>query len=482
MAAPAFPVPGSATRVHAFVDDALGYLDGVALARVVANGGVHPDELAAAAQGRAEVVADRLGAVAYRASRPRRLPNRDSELDAVPTYVKDNTDVAGMPTTFGTAAFVAGPAPTDGRYARQFLSTGMAVLGKSRMPEFGLNASTEFERAEPARNPWDPDRSVGGSSGGSAALVAAGVVPLAHANDGGGSIRIPAAVAGLVGLKPTRGRHLDGVQAQRMPIKLISEGVVSRSVRDTAAFVHAMERRWRNPALPPIGRVVGASSRRLRIGLLEDMVGPAVLDATNRRSLEATASLLEANGHRVEPVAMPVDERFAVDFLHYWGLLSLLISVTGKTVVDRSFDPARMDALSIGLRLHARRRLLEMPAALARLQRAGRRCAALFQDHEVVLSPVLAQRTPPLGYLSPQVGYDALIVRLIRQVAITPLHNVAGFPAIAVPGPLDDGGLPTSTMLSATWGDERTLLELAFELEQARPFPRIQDAADTGHR
>ena len=478
MVGASLPVTGSAARIQAFADDVLGDLDGIALGRLVAGGLIHPEELVAAAQGRAAAVADRLGAVAYQAPRPRRVPNRDSELDGVPTYVKDDSDVAGMPTNFGTAAFVAGPAATDGRYTRQLLATGMTVLGKSRMPEFGLNASTEFAGAPPARNPWDPDRSVGGSSGGAAALVAAGVVPLAHANDGGGSIRIPAAAAGLVGLKPTRGRHLDALQTQRMPIKLVSEGVVSRSVRDTAAFAHAVERQWRNPALPPIGRVVGASSRRLRIGLLDEAVGPAQPDVGTREALEDTARLLEANGHRVEPVATPVDKRFAVDFLHYWGLLSLLVSVTGKALVDRSFDPARMDALSVGLREHAQRRLLEMPAVLARLKRSGRRCAALFEEHEVVLSPVVVQRTPPLGHLSPEVGYDQLILRLVSHVGMTPLHNVAGFPSIAVPGPLDAGGLPTSAMLSATWGDERTLLELAFELEEARPFPRIQDGAE----
>jgi amidase len=474
------PASRAGARIHAFADDALGGRDGVALARLVAGGAVHPDELVAAARERAAVVADRLGAVAHQAAQPRRLPDPGSELDAVPTYAKDNLDIAGMPTTFGTAAFVAEPARSDGSYARQFLGTGMAVLGKSRMPEFGLNASTEFAGGPPARNPWDPQRSVGGSSGGSAALVAAGVVPLAHANDGGGSIRIPAAAAGLVGLKPTRGRHVDSPQARSLPVKLISEGVVSRSVRDTAAFVHAMERRWRNPTLPPVGRVLGASSRRLRIGVLDATIGPAELDTATRGALDDTAKLLEANGHRIEPVGMPVDERFAVDFLHYWGLLSFLISVTGKKVFDPAFDPTRMDALSVGLRRHARRRLLEMPVVLARLRHAGRRCAVLFAEHDVVLSPVMAQRAPRLGYLSPEVGYDTLIVRLVRQVAVTPLHNVAGFPAIAVPGPLDDGGLPTSTMLAATWGDERTLLELAFELEEARPFPRIQDrvAAD----
>jgi amidase len=479
MADGAAPASRSGARIHAVADDALGDLDGVALARSVANGAVDPAELVAAAQARADRVAIRLGAVEHQAARPRRIPNRGSELDAVPTYVKDNVAVAGMPTNYGTAAFVAGPASADGPYTRQLLATGMVVLGKSRMPEFGLNATTEFAAAEPARNPWDPDHSVGGSSGGAAALVAAGVVPLAHANDGGGSIRIPAAAAGLVGLKPTRGRHVDDVRARLMPINLVSEGVVSRSVRDTAAFVHAMERRWRNPALPPVGRVLGVSSRRVRIGLLDATIAPTGLDATTRRALEDTARVLEANGHRVEPVAPPVDRRFAVDFLHYWGLLSLAVSVAGKVVVDRSFDPARMDALSVGLRRHARRRLAEMPLVLRRLERAGRRAAVLFRDHDVVLSPVVSRRTPPLGHLSPQVGFDTLLVRLVRHVEFTPLANVAGFPSIAVPGTLDDGGLPTSTMLTATWGDERTLLELAFELEEARPFPRIEDALGT---
>lgn len=463
-------------RVHAFADDALADHDGVALARLVADGVLHPGELVSSAQARADAVGGRLGAIAYRAEQPRRLPTPGSELDGVPTYLKDNVSVAGMPTNFGTGAFVAAPAVGDGRYTRQFLGTGLAVLGKSRMPEFGLNGSTEFVAAEPARNPWDPTRSVGGSSGGAAALVAAGVVPLAHANDGGGSIRIPAAAAGLVGLKPTRGRHVDDARAQRMPINLVTEGVVSRSVRDTAAFVHAMERRWRNPALPPVGRVLGPSSRRLRIGLITEAVGPAELDTATRQALEGTARLLEQLGHHVEPAPVPVDERFAADFLDYWGLLALLVAVTGKRVIDPRFEAERLDDLSVGLRRHAQRRLAAMPLALRRLVRSGRRCGVLFTDHDVVLSTVVAQRTPPLGHLSPAAGYETLIDRLQRHVGLTPLANVAGFPAIAVPGPLDAGGLPTATMLSATWGDERTLLELAFELEEARPFPRIQAA------
>ncbi|MFU8841008.1 MAG: amidase [Nitriliruptoraceae bacterium] len=461
-------------RVHAFCDDALGSRDAVALGRLVADGAIRPAELAEAARRRATLVADRLGAVAHHAPRPRRRPNPSSELDGVPTYVKDTTDIAGMPSNHGTAALVARPARRDGAFAAQFLATGMTVLGKSRMPEFGFNASTEFEDEAPARNPWDPASSAGGSSGGAAALVAAGVVPIAHANDGGGSIRIPAAAAGLVGLKPTRGRHRDDQQARSLPINLIGEGVVSRTVRDTAAFAHAMERSWRNPSLPPIGRVTDPSSRRLRIGVLDRTLGDTPLDDTTRTALDATAGLLASLGHRVVPVPAPVGDGFAEDFLDYWGLLSLLVSIGGKAVFDRSFDPTRMDALSVGLREHARSRLVRLPMALRRLKRSGQRCGRLFDRHEVVLSPVVARRTPALGHLSPQVGYPQLIERLRAHVAFTPLQNVAGLPSITVPGDLDAGGLPTATMLTASWGDERTLLELAFELEQARPFPRIE--------
>lgn len=467
--------PAVDERVHAFTDDVLGTLDGVGLAELMESGTANPEELAEAATERAAAVADRLGAIAHQAPRPRRTPNPRSEIDGIPTFLKDNVDVAGMPTNHGTAAFVAGAVREDGPYVEQFLGTGMTVLGKSRLPEFGFNASTEFEGDEPARNPWNPAYSVGGSSGGAAALVASGVVPIAHANDGGGSIRIPAATAGLVGLKPTRGRHLDDAAARSLPINLISEGVVTRSVRDTAAFVHAMEGRWRNPALPPVGRVVGPSSRRLRLGFIDTTVGGASIDATTRTALETTATLLESLGHRIEPVPPPVGEEFAEDFLLLWGLLSLLASVGGKLVFDRSFDPARMDALSVGLRTHARHGLLKLPLALRRLKRVGDRCAAMFAGYEAVLSPVVALRTPRLGHLSPEVGYDTLIERLTAHVAFTPLHNVAGLPSIALPGDLDADGLPTSTMLSASWGDERTLLELAFEVEQARPFPRIED-------
>jgi amidase len=342
------------------------------------------------------------------------------------------------------------------------------------LPEFGFNATTEFMTAEPCRNPWNTDHSVGASSGGAAALVAAGVVPIAHANDGGGSIRIPAACAGLVGLKPTRGRHLDGEQASHLPINMVSEGVVTRTVRDAAAFIAACEDHWRNPLLPPIGSVDGPAQRRLRIGLVIDSVtGPA--DPETRAAVERTAAALEKAGHHVEPMELPVGDQFADDFVQYWALLAELVTDTAKVLLDRSFDNKRIDGLTRGLRTHHRKNLRRTPGAIRRLRRLPTELAQVFARREIILSPVLAHTTPPLGHIAPTVEYDELIERLRRYVAYTPLNNIAGTPAISLPLGMSDDGLPVGVQLSAAHGDERTLIELAYALEAEFPFARIQD-------
>jgi amidase len=462
-------------RIHAFGDDALADHDAVALASMVAANEVSPQELARAAADRAQRVAE-LNAVVFPAySNPRFSPDDGAALYGVPTFVKDNTNVAGMPTNNGTAAYVARPCKKDDRYARQFLSTGVTVLGKSALPEFGFNASTEFRDTEPTRNPWNTDYSVGASSGGSAALVAAGVVPLAHANDGGGSIRIPAAAAGLVGLKPTRGRHIDNDNARHLPINLVSEGVVSRTVRDTAAFTAAAERYWRNYSLPRIGRVEGPSNRRLHIGLVLESVNGAETDHQTRAAVERTAAVLEKAGHLVERVPMPVPRQFADDFVLYWGLLATLAATTGNVTFDRSFNATKLDGLTVGLMKHQLRNAHRTPGAIRRLRGIKQVYGRVFDDVDLVLSPVLAHVPPKLGHLSPTVPYDDLIARLQNYVAFTPINNIAGTPAISIPAGLTDDGVPIGVSLSAGYGDERTLLETAFLLEAEQPFARIQD-------
>lgn len=460
-------------RVHTFGDDALGEHDAVALAEAVRTGEVSAQELADAAAERARRVDAQLAPVAFEAyANPR--AGGEGPLAGVPTYLKDNVDLSGMPTGQGSAAFRARPARRTAGFADQLLGTGLTVLGKTRLPEFGLNASTEFATAEPVRNPWRPSHSPGASSGGAAALVAAGVVPIAHANDGGGSIRIPAACCGLVGLKPTRGRLVANDQSRRLPIDLITDGVLTRTVRDTAAFFAAAERLHRNPALPPLGLVTGPAERPLRIGLVLD--SPlATTDEPTRRAVEQTAARLAAMGHRVEPATLPFDEQFARDFTLYWGYLAFLIAATGRLVLDRGFQARKLDGLTSGLRRSYRREFLRTPGALRRLRRAEHAYAGLFRDHDVILSPVLAHVTPPIGHLSPNVPFEELMERLSRYVAFTPVNNVTGAPAISLPTGSTTGGLPIGIHLSAAHGQDRVLLELAFALEQDQPWRRIQD-------
>lgn len=463
----------SVKRLHAFGDDALGEYDGVALAAMVRSGVASAAELADAATARAGLVAE-LGAVAHTPP-PHARPTGATagRLAGVPTFLKDNTDIAGMPSNHGSEAFSGRVAKKNGRYTEQFVASGMTVLGKSQMPEFGFNASTEFMTGAPTRNPWNTDHSVGASSGGAASLVAAGVVPLAHANDGGGSIRIPAACAGLVGLKPSRGRHLDGETARIMPVNIVSEGVVSRTVRDTAAFVAAMEDHWANPKLPRVGLVEGPSDRKLRIGLVLESVNGVAIDAQTRTAVEETATLLEKLGHRVEASPLPVDARFADDFALYWAMLAKLASATGSITFGRPFDKGKLDGLTVGLKQHFVRNAHHMPGALRRLRGVQSTYAASMQGYDAVLSPVLAHVTPELGHLAPTQSFEDLMRRLLDYVTFTPLHNVAGSPGISVPAGLAAEGVPIGVHLSGQHGGEATLLELAYALEAERPFPRI---------
>ncbi|MEU3093479.1 amidase [Streptomyces sp. NPDC006967] len=462
-------------RVHVFRDDALGDHDAVGLAQAIRRGEVSAAEAARDASARVRAVEDRLNAVQVHLDIPVHGSGSGGALAGVPTFVKDNTDFQGLPTGHGSLAFAPRAARRHAPFTRQFLSTGVTVLGKTRLPEFGFSPTTEYEAGEPVRNPWHTGHSAGGSSGGSAALVAAGAVPIAHANDGGGSIRIPAACCGLVGLKPTRGRTVANAQGRRLPIDLVTDGVVSRSVRDSAAFLAAAEQHWRNPKLPPVGLVEGPSDRRLRIGLLVDSPNGVRADDDTREAVTETARRLERLGHTVEPVDLSIDPHFTDDFLTYWGMLSFLIGVTGRTL-GTDFDRRRMDSLSRGLRESYARDWRTTPGVLRRLKRTRLAYAAAFRGLDLILSPVLAHTTPPLGHLSPTVPYATLIERLVNYVAFTPVNNVVGTPSISVPAAsTTSDGLPIGVMFSGRPGAERKLLELAFELEADQAFRQVQD-------
>ncbi|QBR92451.1 amidase [Nocardioides euryhalodurans] len=463
------------TRVHAFTDDALGHLDAVGVVAALRSGEVSIPEVVEAALARTGAVNGRLNAVAYddaAGARRRAADPHGGFFAGVPTFVKDNVDVAGMPTMQGADAWEPQPRPADGDFARMYLATGLLPLGKTQLSEFGFSASAEHPRLGPVRSPWDLERTAGASSAGSAALVAAGAVPIAHANDGGGSIRIPASVNGLVGLKPTRGRLAQDASLRQMPVRIVQDGVLTRSVRDTAAFYREAEQVYRNLRLPPIGDVRRPGRTRLRIAVVTEGVGtsasPEVADLTRK-----TGTLLEELGHAVVETDFPVPESLRDDFLLYWSMLALVSVRTGRRTFGRTWDAGQLDNLTTGLAEHSARHARRLPLAIARLRALPRRTRGFFDQHDVVLTPTLATVTPRIGHLAPTQDYETIIARLLGWVAFTPLFNATGDPAISLPLATTSDGLPQGMMLGAAAGREDTLLELALELEEARPWVRI---------
>jgi len=467
------------TRVHAFSDDALGDRDAVGLVQALHCGDVSLKEVVEDAIARIEQVDPVLGAVAYRAfdsARSRALTPPPGFFAGLPTFVKDMVDVAGQPTMNGSDAFVGRPAKADGDLVRMLTATGLVSLGRTRVPEWGWSPSAEHPRLGSVANPWHTGYTAGGSSSGAAALVASGAVPLAHAMDGGGSIRIPASATGLVGLKPSRGRLAQDGLVRKMPVRIVSDGVLTRSVRDTAAFYREAEKAFRSPGLAPIGDVTRPGPKRLRVAVVTESAGGRAASPEARDLTLATAALLEELGHQVTEVAPPVPDSFVGDFLVYWSTLANFVVRTGRLSHGPSWDPSRLEPITRGLARHSIRNAWRLPLAITRLKAAASVSARFYKMYDVTLTPTFAHATPELGHLAADQPFEVLIEKLMDWVAFTPLYNVTGDPAISLPLMQTDNGLPFGMMFGAARGAEATLIGLAYELEQAQPFARIQDA------
>lgn len=467
----------TSTRIHAFRDDALGERDAVGVAEAIASGEISAGEAIEAAIARLDLVNGELDAVTrtdFDRARRRAASPRTGALAGVPSAFKDNIVVGGLPMTEGSAAFPDVPQKKNGTVAAQFLSTGMIPIATTRMPEFGWTCSTET-RAHSTHNPWDTAMSAGGSSGGSAALVAAGVLPIAHGNDGGGSIRIPAGINGLIGLKPSRGRLRAGDSA-KMPVRVVTDSVLARSVRDVATFYGEAEKNYRNRTLPAIGQVSAPLDRKLRVGLMLDSPVAPNTHPQVRKLVEAFAARLEALGHTVEPYEVQIPDFFADDFVNYWSFLAYMGSTHGQKMFGKGFDASKLEPLTVELARRGKDSLRRSPIYLSRLAASSLASRREFRrGPDVVLTPVLTGPTPELGFLGADIDPSEHLERLQDLVGFTPLANATGAPAISLPAGLDERGLPVGAMISATHGAEKLLLELALQVEQAYPFERIQD-------
>ncbi len=463
--------------LHAFTDDALGTDDATALAERLQRGEISATNATEAAITRLQRVNPTLNGLVLNtyAEARERANNKHFEgfFAGVPSLIKDNIDLRGLPTGHGSAAVGSKPMKKTSVLAKQYLAQGFNLLGKTTLPAFGFTASTEMAHAPATRNPWHLNHSAGGSSGGSAALVAAGAVPIAHGNDGGGSIRIPAAVCGLVGLKSTRGRLVTQEAAKALPVNIISDGVLTRSVRDTANFFAEAEKYYRNRKLPAVGHVTGPGKQRRRIGLMVDSIAGDPTCPQPRAAVEATAKQLSDLGHHVEMARIDLPQRFVDDFLLYWAMLAFFVSKFGRALFPQGFDGQQLDPLSQGLARYYRQRFLKTPGMLRQLRQSQARYAEVFNQYDVVLTPVLAHTTPELGYLGADVDFDTQLERLLRYTTFTPANNASGSPGISLPLGQAENGTPIGVQLNGRHGEERTLLELAFELEATYPFQRL---------
>ncbi|MFW6027806.1 MAG: amidase family protein, partial [bacterium] len=317
----------------------------------------------------------------------------------------------------------------------------------------------------------DLDRSPGGSSGGAAAAVAAGLVPFAHATDGGGSIRIPASCCGLFGLKPGRGRTVsDGRPPQKVPLSV--GHCVSRSVRDSARLLDVTERKGADAVLPPVGFVEGPSKRRLKIALSLQASESVILHPEVKAATESAAALCGELGHEVVEAALPVDpDEFGYHFFVNWTAAAAGIARGYREAAGKAPDDTVLEPFTLGLaEWFARQPSDAYEKAVAYLNGTWDRIAPFFEEYDVTLTPVLAKPPVPIGQQAPTVDFDTAYERIMSYVGFTPIQNAAGTPAMSVPLAWSAGGLPIGAHFSAARGAERTLLELAYELEQARPW------------
>ncbi len=446
--------------------------DAVETAERVRRGDVTAREVVDAAIARAEA-SGHLGAIVTDTFERARAAaaTASGPLAGVPTFIKDLAHVAGVRTSWGSKG--AGrytPKKSDPSVTR-IERTGLVSLGKSATPELGLTATTEPLGRAPCRNPWDETRSAGGSSGGAACLVAAGVVPIAHASDGGGSIRIPASCCGVVGLKPTRARF-DMEASNLLPINIATHGVVARTVRDVVAFWTALEsqKQRRRRALPAIGAVAPAPAARLRVGVFADAPLGTPVDAESREAALAAGGRLEELGHRVEAIACPFDGAVTSDFMRYWGFIAFTQIKGARLLLHSRFDASKLEPWTVGMAEYFRRDQTATARAVARLMGFGRTYAKALERFDVLLCPTLAAPPPPLGHLATDAPFETAFERLETYAPFCSPLNVAGAPAVSLPMGRTADGLPIGVQLAGAPGADRLLLELASELEQAGAF------------
>jgi amidase len=466
----------------------LAALDATAQADLVRTGQASPSELVEAAISRIEAVDPQLNAVIHpQFDTARAVVAGDvpaGPFTGVPFLVKDldNSHEAGRPYHGGTRYLQKHDyrPDADSVLIQRYKASGLVIVGRTNCPELGLQPTTEPLTQGPTHNPWDLDHSPGGSSGGSAAAVAAGLVPMAHAGDGGGSIRIPASACGLVGLKPSRGRHTNAPENEAWA-GLVGRNVVSRSVRDNAAALDVIahpapgDPYQAPPPARPYAQEVGADPGALRVGwLLDDPGGVTPTEPECAAAITRTLELLEGLGHHVEASAPDgmESEQVVGHFTACFGAwsaqeLDQLEATVGEPIVEGDFEPGTAAIAELGRTVTASQYL----TALDQLQSWTRRVAAWWEDHDVLVTPTMPVLPTRLGAFDSAPDNPLEGMALSTTVVLyTAPFNITGQPAISLPLHWSEGGLPVGVQLVAAYGREDQLFQVAAQLEAAAPW------------
>jgi len=465
--------------------------DGLGLAALVETGAVSPAELVEAAIDRIERHNGALNAVVHKAFDEARAtaagPLPEGPFRGVPFLIKDlGLTVAGWPRSCGSRFARDLVDDADSGLVSRYRQSGVVLLGKTNTPEYGITGTTESAHLGPCRNPWNPGHIAGGSSGGAASAVASGMVPLAHASDGLGSIRIPAACCGLVGLKVTRDRNPNLPDGYDYAYGLVVDHVVSRTVRDSAAMLDATGRP--EPASPypapakdrPYLEEVGRSPGRLRIAWSAETPSGRPIDPEVEAALAGTAGLLAGLGHELVPQGLGIDYRAMYRAMAPIGGANFAAGM--KRLIERIGHEPEADELEplTWASLRAGRKVLgeDVMAALQTLRMINRQTLALFETFDVYLTPVMGTPPPPIGYIDPVTLAPREVNRRQGEVfPYTPPFNASGQPSMSLPLAWSAAGLPIGMMFTARYADEATLFRLAGQLEKEAPWkdrrPRI---------
>ena len=472
------------------MSDTDAWLDATAQAELVARGDASPAELVDAAIARIETLNPELNAVIHERFEQARSEARTAglptgapkgPLHGVPFLVKDAVcHTAGDPFHCGMRLLkrLRWTASDDTWLAARFRAAGLIFVGKTNTPELATSVTTEPLAYGATHNPWDLARSPGGSSGGSAAAVAAGMVAIAHGNDMGGSIRFPASMCGIVGLKPTRARTTLGPDFGEYWGPLTHEHVLTRSVRDTALALDAFAGAGTGdpytapPPTRPFRVEAGASPRPLRVGLRTRRRDGNESAADCARVVEHTGRLLESLGHHVEPVDLPalddpVDWAFGIVMaVAVAGDLARWTERTGVSMTADDVEPGNLFVADVGSQVSG----VDYSRAIERMQAWSRRVAAWWEDHDILVTPTSPEPPVPLGELAPMSTDPSVSDRMGSLVTFTMPFDITGQPAISLPLHWTADGLPIGVQLIAAYGREDVLLQASGQLEQAAPW------------